>query len=277
MASSIKPTIGRKVWFYQGAGCGSGGYFNKQQPFDATVIYIRSDGVVDLSVVDHGGERRVFQNIELYDPQPDDRHGRVDRSYATWMPYQVGQAQPVLDTDKLGSALGAATTGYDGGVRTTEATLRVFDPTATATAPIRTEYREPGRIEQTARPVGDGPRVAEADLDANIAQEFYFRGDEAVRGANNCFPRVNEHQPHFLGDPPLALMTFCILVLRNGFTVVGKSACVSPENFDAAYDRKLAREDARRQLWPLLDFRLADEVAREKWAAANPAMPAAAV
>ena len=39
-------------------------------------------------------------------------------------------------------------------------------------------------------------------------------------------------------------LTFCVLVLRNGFTVTGESACASPENFDAEIGRRIARENA---------------------------------
>jgi len=52
-----------------------------------------------------------------------------------------------------------------------------------------------------------------------------------------------------------------VLVLTNGFTVVGQSACVSPENFNADIGRKVARDNAVSQLWPLLGFRLADRIA----------------
>ena len=60
----------------------------------------------------------------------------------------------------------------------------------------------------------------------------------------------------------MAVLTFCVLVLRNGFTVTGESACASPENFDAAIGRKIARENAVNKIWPLLGFRLRDELAR---------------
>lgn len=43
---------------------------------------------------------------------------------------------------------------------------------------------------------------------------------------------------------PLTLLTFCVLVLKNGFTVTGESACASPENFDAEIGRKIARQNA---------------------------------
>ena len=62
--------------------------------------------------------------------------------------------------------------------------------------------------------------------------------------------------------PPLHLLTFCVLVLRNGFTVTGESACASPENFDAEVGRRIARENAINKVWPLPGFRLRDELAR---------------
>ena len=55
-------------------------------------------------------------------------------------------------------------------------------------------------------------------------------------------------------------LTVCALTLRNGFTVTGESACASPENFDAEIGRKIARANAREKLWPLLGFRLRDQL-----------------
>ena len=54
----------------------------------------------------------------------------------------------------------------------------------------------------------------------------------------------------------LALLTFCVLVLQNGFTVTGESACASPENFDAEIGRKIARKDAVSKCWPLMGYSL---------------------
>lgn len=56
-------------------------------------------------------------------------------------------------------------------------------------------------------------------------------------------------------------LTVCALTLQNGFTVTGESACASPENFNAEIGRKVARANAREKLWPLLGFRLRDELA----------------
>lgn len=62
-------------------------------------------------------------------------------------------------------------------------------------------------------------------------------------------------QPHPTSGP-LSLLTFCVLVLRNGFTVTGESACASPENFDAELGRKIARANAVNKVWPLMGYAL---------------------
>jgi len=46
------------------------------------------------------------------------------------------------------------------------------------------------------------------------------------------------------------------LTLQNGFTVVGESACASPENFNAELGRKIARENARNKIWMLEGYLL---------------------
>lgn len=93
------------------------------------------------------------------------------------------------------------------------------------------------------------PRVTPADLEAVIASEHYFTAADGVIGA------VDHHDTV---DIPLSLglLTFCVLVLRNGFTVTGESACASPENFDAEIGRRIARENAKQKLWPLLGYEL---------------------
>lgn len=94
------------------------------------------------------------------------------------------------------------------------------------------------------------PRVTPADLEAEIVDEVCFTAADAIG--------QSETRGH-----PYHLLTFCVLVLRNGFTVTGESACASPENFDAEIGRKIARENAIDKLWPLLGFRLRDKLAAE--------------
>ena len=60
---------------------------------------------------------------------------------------------------------------------------------------------------------------------------------------------------------PGSCLMVCALTLQNGFTVTGESACASPENFNAEIGQKIARSNAREKIWPLLGFRLRDELA----------------
>ena len=106
-------------------------------------------------------------------------------------------------------------------------------------------------IEQEIQAKGlTAPRVTPADIEANIAETVYFTGSDGRFGATK-----SAHS----GDP-LRLLTFCVLVLRNGFTVVGKSACASAENFDAELGRKIARQDAVNQVWPLMGYALKERL-----------------
>ena len=55
-------------------------------------------------------------------------------------------------------------------------------------------------------------------------------------------------------------MTICVLTLKNGFMVDGVSSSVSQENFDAEIGQKIAKANAREKIWPLLGFRLKDQL-----------------
>lgn len=48
----------------------------------------------------------------------------------------------------------------------------------------------------------------------------------------------------------------CLLELKNGFAVLGKSACADPKNFDQEVGMRVAREDAVRQIWQLEGYLL---------------------
>lgn len=59
---------------------------------------------------------------------------------------------------------------------------------------------------------------------------------------------------------PGATLTVCCLTLRNGYNVVGESAAVSPENFDAEIGREVARNNAWEQIWKLEGYLLKQRV-----------------
>jgi len=54
--------------------------------------------------------------------------------------------------------------------------------------------------------------------------------------------------------------TICQLILENGYTVHGYSACVDINNFDAALGRLYAYQDAFKKIWPLEGYLLAEKL-----------------
>lgn len=94
----------------------------------------------------------------------------------------------------------------------------------------------------------NAPRVTPQALQDNIKGCVYFTAQDGVIGSD---PHLAQYT-----DISLDLLTFCVLVLRNGFTVTGESACASPENFDAEIGRKIARQNAEQKIWPLMGYAL---------------------
>lgn len=108
------------------------------------------------------------------------------------------------------------------------------------------------------------PRITPADIEANIVSEHYFTAADGVIGVNfeNTPPDADYVDTRV--SLPLCLLTFCVLVLKNDFTVTGESACASPENFNAEIGRKVAREKAIDKVWPLMGYALKEKLAGEK-------------
>ena len=139
------------------------------------------------------------------------------------------------------------------------------------------------------------PRITPADIAANIVSEHYFTAADGIAGAAingddavnrfltwpvpaDVYPDGSPGKPGRTGTnlltahqardmlshvsafeaqaPSLGMLTFCVLVLHNGYTVTGESACASPENFNAEIGRRIARENAVAKVWPLLGFTL---------------------
>lgn len=121
------------------------------------------------------------------------------------------------------------------------------------------------QIEQEIKDKGlTAPRVTPADIEDAIVAENYCTAFDAMAPNSSGANRINDGQyevPKMI--EALSLLTICVLVLRNGFTVLGKSACASPENFNAELGRKIARQDAVNQMWPLLGYALKEKLARE--------------
>lgn len=96
----------------------------------------------------------------------------------------------------------------------------------------------PDALEREIQAKADkAPRVTPADVKAEIVDETYT-------------------------VLPSGRVTVCELTLKNGFTVRGESAVVHIENFNEGIGRQVARENAEKEIWQLLGFRLRDELAR---------------
>src|SRR5580658_3680320 len=94
------------------------------------------------------------------------------------------------------------------------------------------------------------PRVSLDSMKAKIAEEVYFTAGAAIEALG------------LPSSPATDLLTICILTMRNGFTVIGKSAPASAANFDAEKGQRFAYEDAIKQLWPLEGYALREELHR---------------
>lgn len=102
-------------------------------------------------------------------------------------------------------------------------------------------------IEQEIQAKGlTAPRVTPQRIEEVIAGEYYFTAADATK---DC--------PQF---EALSLLTFCVLVLKNGFTVTGESACASPENFNKELGQKIARQNAVNKIWPLEGYLLKQQL-----------------
>uniref|UniRef100_E6VGJ2 Uncharacterized protein n=1 Tax=Rhodopseudomonas palustris (strain DX-1) TaxID=652103 RepID=E6VGJ2_RHOPX len=123
-----------------------------------------------------------------------------------------------------------------------------------------------GSLEQTDREAAMhavAPRVTLADIEGAIATRFDLGQAEifTALGAWSTNEGRDGSPPPFEIVEALKPLSICILVMRNGFVVIGKSAPASPANFNAELGRKFAYEDAIRQLWPLMGFSLRDRLA----------------
>lgn len=90
-----------------------------------------------------------------------------------------------------------------------------------------------------------GPKVTLKAIEENIAEEHYALGMQLASAAG----QYSEYAS-------MDTLTICTLVLKNGFTVVGTSACADPSNFDVEIGRKIAKQNAVNQIWPLMGYEL---------------------
>lgn len=61
---------------------------------------------------------------------------------------------------------------------------------------------------------------------------------------------------------PDGVTTICQLILKNGFSVLGSSACVDPANFDLQMGRDIAFKNAQDKVWQLEGYLLKEDMFR---------------
>lgn len=103
--------------------------------------------------------------------------------------------------------------------------------------------------------VAVAPRVALVDIEMAIAKTSYNTGFDLVFDLHGLSPEQRAS---------LGVLTVCLIVMKNGFTVIGKAAPASPENYNVEVGRKFAYEDAIRQIWPLMGYALKDRLHGEQ-------------
>lgn len=103
MSKLIPPSPGRVVWYYpsqQELEAKQIAIYDQGQPLAATVAYVFSDRLVNLSVVDQAGAQFRRTSVKLLQ-EDDERPHNSEGPYATWMPYQLGQAKLASDLKAL--------------------------------------------------------------------------------------------------------------------------------------------------------------------------------
>lgn len=96
--------------------------------------------------------------------------------------------------------------------------------------------------------------------DNDIENEIQEKGLTAPRITPEIIEsKIKSEQYHVFDG---TTFTTCLLTLENGFTVLGESACASPENFDAEIGRKIARDNARNKIWALEGYLLKEQLSK---------------
>jgi hypothetical protein len=90
-------------------------------------------------------------------------------------------------------------------------------------------------------------KITVKDVEDNIQNTVYFTGADGYNG---------QHFRTTMGFPNtpkcLELVTFCVLVLRNGFVVTGQYVCTDAESYNLESDQCAANIDAIRKTIPIM-------------------------
>lgn len=86
-----------------------------------------------------------------------------------------------------------------------------------------------------------------------IEKEIQAKGLNAPRLTPDLIEsKIVKEEYHLLTD----VLTVCVLILENGFTVTGESACASPANYNKEIGDRIARDNAKEKIWVLEGYLL---------------------
>lgn len=106
-----------------------------------------------------------------------------------------------------------------------------------------------------------------------------WRLEDQIAAETFIQPRLDQPgglaQGHTLVEQALACLTICVLIMKNGAIVIGRSHCMRVASFDVTIGQKVAREDAYRQALLLERYHLYHLVNAPQPYVVDPAAPAA--
>lgn len=105
----IKPTIGRVLWYYP-SPYDTLEQSSDKQPLAAIVARVWDTGLVTLMVIDPDGNTHARAHVRLVQ-EGDSTPPTTGSAYATWMPFQIGQArkhEPAPPADDAHVAVGSS-------------------------------------------------------------------------------------------------------------------------------------------------------------------------
>lgn len=108
-------------------------------------------------------------------------------------------------------------------------------------------------------------RVSIEDIELAVHSERYFTADDGRQGAMARGTYIGHEQPD--GDArrdlePLRTLMFCVLVLDDGYTVVGRAFCRSLQTHDLYSARCHARQAALNEIWVMKGAKLSQQWVR---------------
>lgn len=109
------------------------------------------------------------------------------------------------------------------------------------------------------------PRITPQHIDDSIQSVHYFTAADGYAGSiafSEEFNELSDEARVICPPEQLELLTICVIILKNGFTVTGESACASPENFNKEIGCKVAYENAKDKIWMLEGYLLKDKLSK---------------